>query len=173
MRMTNILAASAVLGAAWFAVPATAAGEHRGSVARQQQQQQKASRAAPRRTTHAVQRGRPSYYAPSLAGRRTASGVPFDPNAKVAASKTLPLGSTARVTKLENGRSTTVRVEDRGPHLAGRILDVSPRAADDLGMRRESTALVEVAPVPVPQSGAEATPGAMAVTGGGPSRPRR
>ncbi len=88
----------------------------------------------------------------------------------MAASKTLPLGSTARVTNIENGRSTTVRIEDRGPHVPGRIVDVSPRAADDLGMRREGTAAVEVAPVAVPQSSDDP---ALGAAGSGPARPRR
>src|SRR3954452_7723978 len=101
MRRMTALAACAVLGITWLAMPATA-GEPRDGVVQQQR-----DRAAPRRTP-AAQRGKASYYAPSLAGQRTAAGPRFDPNAKVAASKTLPLGSTARVTNLENGRSTTV-----------------------------------------------------------------
>ncbi len=169
MRRMNTLAACAVLGATWLAVPATAMGEPRDSAARQQQ----TNRAAPHRPP-AAQRGRASYYAPSLAGRRTASGTRFDPNANVAASKTLPLGSTARVTNIENGRSTTVRIEDRGPHVPGRIVDVSPRAADDLGMRREGTAAVEVAPVEAPRAGGQAEPGpGSAASGGGSGRARR
>jgi rare lipoprotein A len=75
-------------------------------------------------------------------------------------NQTLPLGTTARVTNRQNGRSTTVRVEDRGPHAPGRDLDVSPRAAEQLGMRRDGVAPVEIAPIEVPQPDGSVRPGA-------------
>jgi len=80
-----------------------------------------------------------------------ANGERFDVNSNSAASRTLPLGTTARVTNLENGRTATVEIEDRGPRPRGRILDVSPRTADALAMRRDGTARVEIAPIEVPQ----------------------
>jgi len=94
-----------------------------------------------------VQRGKASIYAVSLRGRRMADGTPFNPASNAAASKTLPLGTTARVTNVENGRTTMVRVRDRGPYRAGRITDVSPGSANALGMKRDGIAPVAVAPL--------------------------
>ena len=94
-----------------------------------------------------AQVGEASYYAPRFNGRRTASGERFDVNSNIAAHRDLPLGSTARVTNLENGRSAEVRVEDRGPYARGRIIDLSPATADQLGMRQQGTAQVEVQPL--------------------------
>jgi rare lipoprotein A len=74
------------------------------------------------------------------------------------------------VTNLENGRTETVTIEDRGPHVRGRILDVSPRTAEELGMRERGVAPVEVVPTDVPRTGGDAGPGAAASGGG---RPRR
>jgi rare lipoprotein A len=96
------------------------------------------------------QRGEASYYGPQFAGRTTASGERFDPDSNMAAHRTLPFGTRARVTNLENGRSATVRVEDRGPFVGGRIIDVSPRTAERLGMREAGTAEVRVTPVAPP-----------------------
>jgi rare lipoprotein A len=94
-----------------------------------------------------VQRGHASIYAYSLSGRRMADGNRFDPHADTVASRTLPLGSRARVTNLRTGRSVLVRVTDRGPHIRHRILDVSPGVASRLGMGRTGTAMVSVEPV--------------------------
>jgi len=63
----------------------------------------------------------------------TASGIHFNPRAFTAASKTLPLGSYARVTNLHNGRSVVVRIIDRGPYMRGRIIDLTPAAARAIG----------------------------------------
>jgi len=100
-----------------------------------------------------VQKGKASVYAQSLRGRRMADGTPFNPASNAAASKTLPLGTTARVTNLNNGRTATVRVRDRGPHRAGRIIDVRPGSADALGMKRDGVAPVAVAPLTPPRAG--------------------
>jgi rare lipoprotein A len=94
-----------------------------------------------------TQTGTASVYASNLQGRRAADGSRFDANSNSAASKTLPLGTTAQVTNLENGRTATVQVRDRGPHRRGRIIDVSPGTATTLGMARNSTAPVSVTPV--------------------------
>ena len=95
-------------------------------------------------------------------------GLPrFDAGSNSAASRTLPLGTTARVTNTETGRSTTVEIEDRGPYARGRILDVSPRAAQELGMKRDGTARVEIAPVEVPQRDGSTRPGAGAAAASG------
>src|SRR5437867_2863350 len=67
-------------------------------------------------------------------GIRTASGEPFDARALTAAHPTLPFGTRVRVTNVRSGRSVTVRINDRGPYVAGRVIDVSQAAAEELGM---------------------------------------
>ena len=62
-----------------------------------------------------------------------------------------PLGTAARVTNVQNGRSATVRVEDRGPYVDGRVVDLAPKIADELDMRKRGVAPVIVAPIAVPQ----------------------
>jgi rare lipoprotein A len=116
-------------------------------------------------TSGRVQRGRASYYSPGLHGRRMANGERFDSRSNSAASRTLPLGTTARVRNLETGRTADVQVEDRGPHARGRILDVSPRTAEQLGMTQEGTAPVEIAPLQVPQRDGSVRRGAGASEG--------
>lgn len=91
-----------------------------------------------------VQVGAASYFSDSLAGHRTASGLRFDPASLVAAHRTLPFGTRIRVTNLANGRRAVLTVVDRGPFRAGRILDVSPRAARRLGFHRAGLARVRV-----------------------------
>jgi rare lipoprotein A len=119
-----------------------------------------------------VQRGKASYYGREFHGRRMANGRRFDAGSRSAAHRTLPLGTRARVTNLENGRTETVVVEDRGPRRRDRILDVSPRTAGELGMRERGVAPVEVAPVEVPGSGGDGS-GSEAASGGGPGKPPR
>jgi rare lipoprotein A len=107
--------------------------------------------------------GKASYYSQRFKGRRTATGKPFSPHEAVAASKSLPLGTTAKVTNQETGKSAVVSVEDRGPHVPGRILDVSPKTADDIGIsKKEGVAPVEIAPVAVPQKDGTVKAGAGA-----------
>jgi rare lipoprotein A len=104
--------------------------------------------------------GKASYYAPKFAGRKMADGTRMDPRDDNAASKTLPLGTTARVTNLENGRSASVTIQDRGPYVAGRIIDLSPSTAQQIGVtRQEGIAPVEVAPIAVPQEDGGVKPG--------------
>jgi rare lipoprotein A len=98
------------------------------------------------------QTGRASYYAGKFQNRKMADGNRFDPKSDAAASKTLPLGTTAKVTNVQNGRSAMVKVQDRGPHVAARVLDVTPKAADQLDMKKTGVAPVVVAPVAVPQA---------------------
>jgi len=97
------------------------------------------------------QQGRASYYARHFTDRKMADGRRFNPNASIAASKTLPLGTTAKVTNLSNGRSATVKVEDRGPNIDGRVVDVAPKVADQLDMKKVGVTPVVVAPIAVPQ----------------------
>jgi len=84
--------------------------------------------------TNAQQRGRISMYGNEFAGRKTASGEPFDPMALTMAHRTLPFGTRVRVTNLQNQRSVEVVVNDRGPFVSGRIADLSEAAARRIGM---------------------------------------
>lgn len=88
-----------------------------------------------------------SYYADRYHGRQTASGERFDQGELTAAHRTLPFGTRVRVIHLGNGRETVVRINDRGPFVRGRIIDVSQRAAEELEMRRAGTAVVRIIPV--------------------------
>jgi rare lipoprotein A len=98
------------------------------------------------------EQGRASYYARGFAHRKMADGRPMNPNANVVASKTLPLGTTAAVTNLDNGKTATVNVEDRGPFVVGRVVDLSPKVARDLDIsRKRGVAPVMVKPITVPQ----------------------
>lgn len=108
------------------------------------------------------QKGRASYYARRFDHRKMANGQRFDPDTNVAASKTLPFGTTARVTNVKNGRSAMVRVEDRGPWIDGRVVDVTPKVAGELGIREAGVAPVVVSPVAVPQKNGEVKLGAGA-----------
>ncbi|WP_424539144.1 septal ring lytic transglycosylase RlpA family protein [Sphingopyxis granuli] len=85
-----------------------------------------------------------SYYSDELAGNRTASGEPFDPDELTAAHRTLPFGSKVRVTNIANGQSVVVRINDRGPFGRGRVIDVSHAAAKEIGMHRSGTARVNM-----------------------------
>jgi len=85
-----------------------------------------------------------SYYGAEFNGKPTSSGEIFDMNAFTAAHKTLPFGTILEVTNLESGQKATVRVNDRGPFVAGRELDVSKAAAEALGMTITGTARVSI-----------------------------
>jgi rare lipoprotein A len=85
-----------------------------------------------------------SWYGGRHQGRTTASGEIFDENRLTAAHRTLPLETKARVTNLENGRSVEVTVNDRGPYIRGRVIDLSARAAKELGMAQRGLALVRI-----------------------------
>ncbi len=93
------------------------------------------------------QLGDASYYGSEFNGRRMANGRRFDPRSTSVAHKTLPFGTKVLVTNLGNGRSATATVEDRGPFVRGRIIDLSPRLAEHLGMIVQGVAPVEVTPV--------------------------
>jgi len=94
------------------------------------------------------ERGVASWYGPNFHGKKTANGEIFDMTLIGAAHKTLPLPSVVRVTNLENGRSLVVRINDRGPFVRGRIIDLSRRAAQLLGFTRKGTAMVHVRLLP-------------------------
>jgi rare lipoprotein A len=107
-----------------------------------------------------VERGVASWYGPGFHQVRTSSGELYDMYGMTAAHRTLPLPAYVRVTNLQNGRSVVVRVNDRGPFVGNRIIDLSYTAAARLDMLRDGTAMVEVrsidagappsVPVPVP-----------------------
>jgi rare lipoprotein A (peptidoglycan hydrolase) len=99
--------------------------------------------APPSNQKHAL-RGEASWYGPGFHGKKTASGEIFDQTKFTAAHKTLPLGSRARVTNIENGNSVEVEINDRGPFVEGRILDLSRAAAKALGFIAAGTAPVRV-----------------------------
>lgn len=100
--------------------------------------------AVPEPTVIDMQVGSASFYANSLAGRRTASGVRYNPGEMVAAHRTLPFGSLLRVTNEANGRSVEVRVVDRGPFARGRVLDLSRIAAEELDFIRRGHTQVKI-----------------------------
>lgn len=108
--------------------------------------------------TGRTQVGRASFEGRADAGKTTASGKPFAPGKLTAASPTLPLGTKAQVTNTANGKSVDVTVTDRGPYARKRILDVTPKAATKLGLKRKGVAKVVVKPLrePPPKSGPDA-----------------
>jgi peptidoglycan lytic transglycosylase len=108
------------------------------------------------------QAGHASYYAQHFTNRKMADGRRFNPNSDSAASKSLPLGTTAKVTNLQNGRSTMVQVEDRGRFVNDRVIDLAPKAADQLDIKKQGVAPVIVAPVAVPLPNGEVKLGAGA-----------
>ena len=95
--------------------------------------------------------GKASYYASQFFGRTMADGAPMNPRANNAASRTLPLGTVAKVTDVDTGKSAIVKIEDRGPYIKDRIVDLSPATARKIGITRHiGVADVVVAPITVP-----------------------
>lgn len=92
----------------------------------------------------AIGTGHASYYGDEFAGQQTANGETFNPSALTAAHKTLPFGSKVKVTNTANGKSVVVRVNDRGPYVAGRLIDLSHGAAKKIGMVGSGTANVRL-----------------------------
>ena len=91
-----------------------------------------------------IAEGLASYYGAAFRGHRTASGERFDPDAFTAAHRTLPFGTCLEVENLESGRSVRVRVNDRGPFVKDRILDLSEAAAQAIDLRRQGVARVRL-----------------------------
>jgi len=96
------------------------------------------------------QKGEASWYGRFHHGRKTANGKRFDQNALTAAHPTLPLGTEARVTNLDNGNSVTVTINDRGPYAKGRDIDLSRAAAERLGLRKDGAVPVRIDAVVTP-----------------------
>lgn len=109
-----------------------------------------------------TQKGKASYYAHSFDGRTMANGRAFNPHGNAAASKTLPLGTTAKVVNSENGKSANVTIQDRGPFIDGRVIDVTPAVAAKLDMKKKGVVPVEVKPITVPQPNGKVALGAGA-----------
>ena len=91
-----------------------------------------------------VNSGVASYYGPGFHGRRTANGERFDMHAMTAAHRTLPFGTKLKVTNLSNGKSTIVRVNDRGPYAGNRVIDLSVAAAKQIGAIHSGVAKVSL-----------------------------
>jgi rare lipoprotein A len=99
-----------------------------------------------------VQTGVASFYGSEFAGKETATGEKMSPDAMTAASRTLPLGSRVQVTNQETGQSARVRINDRGPYVQGRVIDLTPKAARDIGIdRREGVGQVSIRAIPQPE----------------------
>jgi len=96
-----------------------------------------------------------SYQGSSTAGHVTAGGEPYNPRALTAASRNLPIGSTVKVTNPQTGRSVKVRINDRGPFVHGRSLDLSKSAAEKLGIAHDGVARVKITPVASPPLSSE------------------
>ncbi|GEM_PF-1136745 len=104
-----------------------------------------------------------SWYGNEFKGHRTSSGEIFDPNGLTAASRSLPLGSHVAVTNVSNGRTVVVRINDRGPYVKGRSIDLSRAAAKQIGLDRKGVGRVEISPGESPGAGVSRvsyTPGA-------------
>jgi rare lipoprotein A len=88
--------------------------------------------------------GKASYYGNEFNGKKTANGQPFNKNALTAAHKTLPFGTVVTVTNLTNNKTVTVTINDRGPYAKGRIIDLSEKAAANIGMLDQGVAPVQL-----------------------------
>ncbi len=96
------------------------------------------------RIAHYLKQGVASWYGPGFHGKKTATGEIFDMYAMTAAHKTLPIPSYAQITNLENHRSIIVRINDRGPFVGNRELDLSYAAAKNLDMQQDGTSAIEI-----------------------------
>ena len=104
------------------------------------------------------QHGTASWYGDDFHGKRTSNGETYDMNALTAAHKTLPLGTMVGVKHLENGREIKVRINDRGPFVRDRVIDLSARAAKEIGIFNSGTGPVEIVALGKPESGVGAPP---------------
>lgn len=140
-RRTSIAVLLVAFGSAAIAQkPAWAASPHA-----------KAPREAKLDRSGKARKGTASYYGKKFRGKKMADGTAMKAQSDAAASKTLPLGTKAKVTNLETGKSAVVEVKDRGPYVKGRIIDVSPKTAEKLDIKEKGVAPVEVKPIELPQ----------------------
>jgi rare lipoprotein A len=158
----NPLATILLLGVVVFG--AAGCKPHAGAEASTAPQDEEPSR-TPARRPHPDLSGRTrfgnaSVYAKKFAGREMADGIKMDPHGDNAASKTLPLGTTAKVTNIQTGQSAVVTIEDRGPYVKGRIVDLSRSTAQKIGITQDNgVAKVKVAPISVPLPDGSTKPG--------------
>ncbi|MGL1892326.1 MAG: septal ring lytic transglycosylase RlpA family protein [Spirochaetaceae bacterium] len=96
-------------------------------------------------------KGHASWYGGKFIGRQTANGEIFDTNVLTAAHKTLPFNTVVEVTNLDNGKKVKVRINDRGPFIDGRIIDLSNKAAADIDMLKTGTAQVSLKIIDMPK----------------------
>ena len=144
----SLIAGAIAVGIAAFAPQSWAAND----AARQETTTSKPSKGKPKLDRSGrKQVGEASIYSDKFTDKTMADGNKMDPHDDNAASKTLPLGTKAKVTNLETGESTEVTIQDRGPHVKGRIIDLPPGKAKEIGLTtKEGVAEVEVAPIQVP-----------------------
>jgi rare lipoprotein A len=107
--------------------------------------------------------GKASFYAKQFSGKTMANGAPMDPQGDNAASRTLPLGTKAKVTNVETGQTAVVTIQDRGPYVDGRLVDLSPGTAAKIGLTpKKGITKVVVAPIAVPLPDGSVKTGAAA-----------
>jgi rare lipoprotein A len=104
----------------------------------------KKPKAAEKKGSDSVQVGLASWYTTNCRGKKTASGEVYDPHRRTAAHRSFPFGSRVRVTRLDNGKAVEVQINDRGPFVAGRVIDLSRAAADALGISEKGIVTVRV-----------------------------
>jgi rare lipoprotein A len=101
--------------------------------------------------------GTASWYGPGFHGRKTASGERFDQNKLTAAHRSLPLDTVVKVTNLDNGKAVKVSINDRGPYVGNRVIDLSRAAANKLDMTEDGTARVRIEVAELPGSNDQAS----------------
>lgn len=97
------------------------------------------------------QTGKASWYGPGFHGEQTASGEIFDQNERTAAHRSLPLGTDVEVTNVKTGKSVELEINDRGPYVKDRVIDLSRAAAKDLGIKEKGLATVKIEADSVPK----------------------
>ena len=154
------VACAAVAAAACVQAAASLPSQSTASPVPQQHASEATRHAKPRLDRSGRTRiGKASFYARKFNGRKMADGTRMDPQDDTAASKTLPLGTTAKVTNLETGESAVVTIRDRGPHVPGRIVDLTPSTAQKVGIdRQQGVSKVAVTPIDVPAADIHAKP---------------
>jgi rare lipoprotein A len=152
LLVSSLLQGGSVLPASQIAVEAQSAEaatlDDSAVPAKNTRAQGKARQANSRETSKKkIIRGQASWYGPGFHGKKTASGEIFDQGRLTAAHKTLPLGTKAKVTNLENGHSVEVEINDRGPYVGDRVIDLSRAAANALGFVDSGLTLVRIEPL--------------------------
>ncbi len=160
-----LICSSSVISSSWAAGDSTGKDIESSSpvVQASAPQQPKVSPTPPPDTSARKRVGKASFYAKQFSGKQMADGTPMDPQGDNAASRTLPLGTTAKVTNVETGKTAIVTIEDRGPYVDGRLVDLSPGTAAKIGITpKKGIAKVVVAPIAVPLPDGKVKTGAAA-----------